>query len=72
MKKRQTSEIGTTSLQGTKAISPRCPYLGGSTVHHGSFQDISMQVVQPLGQLYTSAVIIKENLVTAEAHIIYS
>ena len=32
MKKRQTSEIGTTSLQGTKAISPKRPLLGGSTV----------------------------------------
>ena len=25
--------IGTTSLQGTKAVFPRCPYLGGSTVY---------------------------------------
>ena len=31
---RQTSEIGTTSLQGTKVISPKCPYLRGSTVCH--------------------------------------
>ena len=30
---RQTSKIGTTSLQGTKVISPKCPYLGGSTVY---------------------------------------
>ena len=27
-----TSEIGTTSLQGTKLLSPKCPLLGGSTV----------------------------------------
>ena len=32
MKKRRTSEIGTTSLQGTKAISPKRPFLRGSTV----------------------------------------
>ena len=30
--KRQTSEIGTTSLQGTLGISPKRPFLGGSTV----------------------------------------
>ena len=34
MKKRQISEIGTTSLQGTKATSPKHPLLGGSTVLH--------------------------------------
>ena len=25
--------MGTTSLQGTKAVYPKCPYLGGSTVY---------------------------------------
>ena len=33
VKLHQTSEIGTTSLQGTKAISPKRPLLGGSTVY---------------------------------------
>ena len=28
-----TSEIGTTSLQGTKLLPPKCPLFGGSTVH---------------------------------------
>ena len=27
-----TSEIGTTSLQGTKLLAPKCPLFGGSTV----------------------------------------
>ena len=27
-----TSEIGTTSLQGTKLLPPKCPLFGGSTV----------------------------------------
>ena len=26
------SEIGTTSLQGTKLLAPKCPLFGGSTV----------------------------------------
>ena len=30
---RQTSEMGMTSLQGTKAVVPKCPDLGGSTVN---------------------------------------
>ena len=29
-----TSEIGTTSLQGTKWLPPKCPLFGGSTVKH--------------------------------------
>ena len=28
-----TSEIGTTSLQGTKLLAPKCPLFGGSTVY---------------------------------------
>ena len=28
-----TSEIGTTSLQGTKLLAPKCPLFGGFTVH---------------------------------------
>ena len=28
------SEIGTTSLQGTKLLAPKCPLFGGSTVLH--------------------------------------
>ena len=28
-----TSEIGTTSLQGTKLLPPKCPLFGGSTVY---------------------------------------
>ena len=31
-KTRQTSEVGTTSLQGTNANNPRCPHLRGSTL----------------------------------------
>ena len=29
-----TSEIGTTSLQGTKLLAPKCPLFGGSTVYY--------------------------------------
>ena len=29
--------MGTTSLQGTKAVYPKCPYLGGSAVYQKCF-----------------------------------
>ena len=29
-----TSEIGTTSLHGTKLLAPKCPLFGNSTVYH--------------------------------------